>query len=166
MAYTNVLSRALNAEFINLGFSGSGRGEQEVIEVVAGVQEPRLFVLDYEANSGGHESFSRSLPQAVDMLRQRHPTVPILIVSRIPYARDVSHRDQAEERDRNREMQARLVEKQRREGDANIHFYDGADLLGPDFHECTVDGVHPNDLGFMRMARHLEPTLRRILNLL
>lgn len=165
MAYTNILSRALNTEIVNLGFSGSGRGEPEVMEVVAEVPDPQLFVLDYEANSGGHETFSRSLPEAVNILRAARPTVPILIVSRIPYARDLSHQDARAGRERNRAMQAQLVEGRRRDGDRHIHFVDGSTLLGPDFDECTVDGVHPNDLGFMRMARGLEPALRNILAL-
>ena len=40
MAYTNILSRRLNVEFVNLGFSGSGRGEPEVAEVIAGIPNP------------------------------------------------------------------------------------------------------------------------------
>ena len=37
------------------------------------------------------------------------------------------------------------------------------DLLCDDFDECTVDGAHPTDLGFYRMARGIEPTVRRVL---
>jgi len=37
-------------------------------------------------------------------------------------------------------------------------------LLGEDFDECTVDGVHPTDMGFMRIARGLEPVIRKILD--
>ena len=37
--------------------------------------------------------------------------------------------------------------------------------LTDDFDECTVDGVHPTDLAFQRMARSLEPVLRIILHL-
>ena len=36
------------------------------------------------------------------------------------------------------------------------------DLLGDDG-EATVDGTHPTDLGFLRMADAIEPTLRRAL---
>jgi|ETNmetMinimDraft_26_1059896.scaffolds.fasta_scaffold132783_2 lysophospholipase L1-like esterase len=41
--------------------------------------------------------------------------------------------------------------------------FDGSTLLGEDFDECTVDGVHPTDLGFMRMARGLAPEIERML---
>ena len=50
-------------------------------------------------------------------------------------------------------------------GDRDLHFCNGSDLLGDDdYEECTVDGVHPTDLGFYRMARSLEPVIRRILD--
>lgn len=163
MAYTNILSRALNVEIINLGFSGNGRGDPEVIEMMADVPHPELLVLDYEANSGGYEPFRETLPRALRILRNRHKQVPILLVSRIPYAKETSHPDARQARERNRSMQAGLVEELRRDGDQKIHFLDGTMLLGRDFDECTVDGAHPTDLGFMRMARGLELTVKHIL---
>jgi len=36
-------------------------------------------------------------------------------------------------------------------------------LLGEDFTECSVDGVHQTDLGFLRMANGIEPTIRKLL---
>ena len=46
------------------------------------------------------------------------------------------------------------AEKARANGDRNVYFIDGKDLLkGRDREDNTVDGVHPNDLGFYRMAQ-------------
>lgn len=45
----------------------------------------------------------------------------------------------------------------------NIYFMDGGKLSGNDFDECTVDGVHPTDLGFSRMAESLQDTVRRLI---
>ena len=47
-------------------------------------------------------------------------------------------------------------------GVKNLHYRKGDDLFGTDG-ECTVDGVHPTDLGMLRCADALEPDLRRIL---
>ncbi len=63
---------------------------------------------------------------------------------------------------RNCAYQQEVVATRRRQGDAHIFFTDGATLLGEHGDECTVDGVHPTDLGFMRMADALEPVLRGI----
>jgi len=58
-----------------------------------------------------------------------------------------------------------LIEKLKKEGDKKLYFKDGYELLGRDFYECTVDGVHPNDYGFMKMAKGLLPVLKKILKL-
>lgn len=163
MAYTNIVSRALNTEMVNLGFSGNGRGEPEVIEVVASVPNPRLFVLDYEANRGAHDELKETLQDALRILREAHTAVPILVVSRIAFAPDITCATAAADRDRCRDMQAAVVKAANTNGDGLIAFFDGSTLLGDDFDECTVDGVHPTDLGFMRMARGLAPVIGRML---
>ncbi|WP_282936261.1 SGNH/GDSL hydrolase family protein [Paenibacillus sp. RC67] len=84
----DVLSRFLPYEFINLGFSGSGRGEPEVARTIASIENPALYVLDYEANTGTVERMTETLPPFIDILRERHPRVPILVVSKIPYAKE------------------------------------------------------------------------------
>jgi hypothetical protein len=56
------------------------------------------------------------------------------------------------------------VEKLRSTGDINLHFVDGFKLLSDEYSsECTVDGIHPTDLGFMGMAKALEPIFRELL---
>ena len=48
MAYTNILSRQFNVEVINLGFSGSGRGEPEVARTIAEEIQVTLTPRDQE----------------------------------------------------------------------------------------------------------------------
>jgi len=164
MAYTNILSRRLNRPFVNLGFSGSGRGEPEVARCVAAVPNPALFLLDYEANAWADRQLERTLPGFIDILRERHAETPILVVSKIRYPRELLEPDVLQGAADRRAFQRDLVDQRRAAGDANVHFLDGAGLLGDDFDECTVDGSHPTTLGFWRMARGLEPALRRILS--
>ena len=163
MAYTNILSRRLNLEFINLGFSGSGRGEADVAQVVSQTPNPICFVLDYEANSGGGESLRESFPRFIRILREAHPTVTILAVSRISYAGDAVNAGMLQAGRENGEFQQGVVEECRAAGDESIFYHDGKLLLGDTFDECTVDGVHPNDLGFFRMAEGLAPVLAGLL---
>ncbi len=52
----------------------------------------------------------------------------------------------------------------RARGDRHVYFVDGAELYGDsDQDSCTVDFLHPNDLGFMRMARRLRPAVGQAL---
>jgi lysophospholipase L1-like esterase len=163
MAYPNILSRNLNMEVINLGFSGSGRGEPEVCRLFASIPETRLRVLDYEANAGTVEQFGKTLPVNLRIVRERQPNVPVLVVSRIVYSTDFTHAENLRTREQAREMQMHLVKDARNGGDAHLHFLDGSTLLGADADECTVDGIHPTDLGFLRMAQGMEPVIRKIL---
>lgn len=47
-------------------------------------------------------------------------------------------------------------------GHTKLWLVPGETLLGDDG-DATVDGTHPTDVGFMRMAESLEPTLREAL---
>lgn len=164
MAYTNLLSRYLNTEVINLGFSGSGRGEPEVAQVISEIDPCALFVLDYEANAQGLEQYSQTLPEFIRILREAQPETPMLLVSRIRTASEATSESARRDRGERLAMQKRLVEELRAAGESRLHFCDGGGLLGDDdYEECTVDGSHPTDLGFLRMARGLEPVIREVL---
>ena len=167
--YTNILGRRLNIPFINLGFSGSGCGEADVARMIALIETPAMLVLDYEGNCISPENLAKTLPEFISIYRAAHPAVPILVISKIRFGQEALDRKQHDPwpvetvRLRCRLLQQGLVKKLRRAGDRNIHFLDGAKLLGTDYWEGTVDGVHPTDLGFMRMAEGIEPVLRKLL---
>lgn len=165
MAYTNILSRRLNVETVNLGFSGNGKGEPELAHLAAQITRPSCLVLDYEANCVSTELLAETLPQFIRIYRESHPQVPILVVSRIPFSHDAFHPETMQARRERFEVQRTTVEGRRADGDENIHFFDGSKLLSAHWDECTVDGIHPTDLGFMQMANGLEPVLRGILGL-
>ncbi|MBO9606256.1 MAG: SGNH/GDSL hydrolase family protein [Paenibacillaceae bacterium] len=162
MAYPNIMSRRINLEFVNLGFSGSGKGEPELARLCAQIADPACFVLDYEANCVSTELLAKTLPDFVSIYREKHPLTPILIVSRITYSHDAFNPEGARAHEERKRIQQGEVERRRQAGDGNIYFYDGDLLLGDGAEECTVDGVHPTDLGFLRMAEGLTPVLKQI----
>lgn len=162
MAYPSILGRRLNVDVVNLGFGGSGKGEPEVARTLAGIPRPACLVLDYEANTSGLEQLQQTLPAFIAILRAAHPTVPILVATKIPFASENFNDTQAE-RLRNRDYQKSVVEDLRQRGDRHLHFLDVGALLGPDFAEGTVDGIHPTTLGFKLMADVFEPCLRELL---
>ena len=160
MAYTNILSRRLNVEFINLGFSGSGKGEPEVANVIAQIRDPILYLLDYEANAG-LDGIKATLARLIEILRTSHPATPIVVISRVLPSVDRFQESARETRRQAVEFQKGVVDARRKAGDRHISFVNGGHLMGEDFEECTVDGAHPTDLGFYRMAEALEPVVRR-----
>ncbi|NMO95256.1 hypothetical protein HII30_05565 [Paenibacillus lemnae] len=165
MSYTNILSRNIPLEFINLGFADGGKGEPEMVQIISSIQNQACLLLDYEANGVSREKFRTTLPGFIKIYRSMHPTSTILLVSRISFAQDEHDSALLTERKELKSFQQRLVHRLRDEGDQHIFFFDGSTLLGGDgdYFECTVDGMHPTDLGFMRMAKGLEQTLKTLL---
>ena len=87
MAYPNIMSRKLDAQFVNLGFSGNGRGEPALAHLINQISNVGLIILDYEANAS--ETIVNTLEQFIDTLREEHPETPLLIMSKIRYAREI-----------------------------------------------------------------------------
>ncbi|TXK85186.1 SGNH/GDSL hydrolase family protein [Paenibacillus sp. N3.4] len=163
MTYTNILSRRINMEFLNLGFSGNGKGEPELAHILAEISAPACLILDYEANCVSTDLLQKTLPEFISIYREKHPLTPILVISRITNAKEKFQPQMAQDRADRKQIQIQTVEQRRALNDDYIYFCDGSKLLGEDAHECTVDGSHPTDLGFMRMADGLTPVLQRIL---
>ena len=162
MCYTNLVSDTLNLPCVNLGFSGSGRGEPVMARLIASMDNLALIVLDYEANAG-YDGLRQTLPAFLDILRENRPDTPILVLSKPRYAQERFETALRKARLQGAAFQRDLVRERRERGDTQLHFMNGARLLGQDFDRCSVDGVHPNDLGFWRMARTLSPVVNRLL---
>ncbi len=161
-SFPMIIARNTNYEVINYGFSGNGKGEVEMAEIINQIPNVDLYILDYEANAGLGEAINLSMPVFVDKLREVNPTTPILVVSRIKTAAYPFDAWEKEECDNRRTFQMNFV-KERAKKDPNIYFLDGWSLLGDIGVAGTVDGVHPNDAGFIEMARNLQPMVKRIL---
>ncbi len=160
MVHTAILGRWLDAPVINLGFSGNGRMEAEVAELIAEL-DPSVIVLDCLPNIGAAEITERTAP-LVAIIRKKHPRTPILFVE------DRSYTDSfliASKRQRNETSRAALrkeYEKLKAAGDQNLYYLPGEHLLGDDG-EGTVDSSHPTDLGFYRQAQAFQKALKPIL---
>lgn len=159
-SYQGFLSRWLNIDFINLGFSGSAKGEKEMADYIASL-DMSMFVCDYDYNAPSTAHLAKTLYPLYETVRAKHPTVPYLMVSRPDVTRNA---DTAKER---AAVIKESYEKALKAGDKNVYFLDGFTLFeeGGDPSECTVDGCHPNDLGFYRMAVKMRPFLEEGLNI-
>ena len=158
MAYPAKLGQRLDLPVINLGFSGNAHAEPEVAALVAEI-DAALFVLDPLPNLTSQE-VARVEP-FVATLRAKHPATPIVLVQNLEYPDGafIPMRRAAYEAS-NRNLQA-IFERLRR-SDPNLHMLPAAGLIGDDG-EATVDGVHPTDLGVMRMVERMVPVLKAAL---
>ncbi len=155
--YINVLSRRLNMDYVNLGFSGQAKGEPAMAEYISTLKM-RAFVFDYDYNAVTPEDLLATHEPFFKIIRAAHPDLPIICPSKIypkrandPLRRQIIHQ---------------TVLNAQAAGDKNVYYIDGLH-----FQEVldvgdgvTTDGVHPNDLGFFCMAYVMEPLLRQILD--
>ena len=163
MCHTNQMSRMLNRPFINLAFSGNGKGEPEMAELIAEIKNTAMIVLDYDANAHC-DGLEATLSTFVDILRKSHPEVPILLVSKLPFVEEfLDSPGYTEERLRYTTIHLNELNRRRALGDKNIHFLDGTSLYGESPNECTVDGCHATDLGFYMIAKQMAPVIERII---
>ncbi|MFC1682826.1 SGNH/GDSL hydrolase family protein [Candidatus Zixiibacteriota bacterium] len=151
MASTAIAGRRLDVPVINLGFSGNGRMELELAELL-GELDPAVFVLDCLWNMTP-EMVSERVEPFVTTLRGYRPETPIVLVE------DCSFLDQPTQ---DGDILRAIYQKLKAQGDENLHLLPNTGMLGSDS-EGTVDNCHPNDLGMMRQAlsfvEFLEPLL-------
>lgn len=160
MAYTNIISRRLNANHINLGFSGNAFGEIELADAINLITNPSAIIIDFEANGGLNGMLEKNLYNFIKRIREIHTTTPILVISRLPYQPETHSQNALDRRTELRNFQLETVNKFKTNGDENIYFLNGNTMLGDDFADCYVDAVHPTDLGFSKMADKLTPIIK------
>lgn len=155
-SYQGFLSRRFDFDFINLGFSGGGKAEDDMIDYVAGL-DMSMFVYDYDYNAPDLEHLKKTHDKMFRAIRAKHPDIPVIFMSAPDFDRNRGARQP---------RRALIFENYARasaEGDKNVYYVDGERLFGGDCRDgCTVDGSHPNDLGFYRMADAVGATMELI----
>lgn len=162
MVHTAILGRRLETPVINLGFSGNGKMDAAVGELLC-AEDAAAYVIDCLPNMNAAEVTAKCEP-LVKQLRAAHADTPIILVedrrntnSWILPARDKHHTD-------NHEALAKAYAKLQADGVKKI-FYIGGDHLYGDDTEGATDASHASDLGFMRQADIFEPVLRTVLGM-
>lgn len=153
-SYQSILARKFDCDYINLGFSGSAMGEDEISEYISKL-DMSAFVYDYDYNAPTAEHLALTHEKMFRKIRENNPSLPILILSR-PYP----HLN--EDALKRLEVIKNTYTNAKSGGDENVYFIDGRNLIQPAVLEtATVDGVHPNDSGFVSMAGVIGEVFRK-----
>ena len=154
--YESVLCRMLDCNYINLGFSGSAKGEEPIAEYISGL-DMSAFVMDYDHNAPDPSYLEKTHYRFFRRVRDRNPELPIILMTKPDGGLD-------EENMRRRTVIMQTYLNARAAGDKKIFFIDGYGFFaGYSRGDCTVDGCHPNDLGFRLMAEKTAGVLGKIL---
>ena len=159
MAHTNIISRKLNIDCINFGFSGNGRMETSIGALIAGI-DASLFVIECMANVTKDMVSKNTIP-LVRIIREEHPNTPIIFIENIIYESGYLDNTIKEELENKNIELKNQYNKMLKEGIVNLFYVDNTDALGTD-HEGTVDGVHFTDLGFLRYADYLIDNFHKL----
>jgi hypothetical protein len=159
--HSAILGRRFNWPVINLGFSGQGKMEPEMADLLAEL-DPAMYVLDCLPNMVAGEIKERVEP-FVRKLRSAHSETPIVLVEdrTMQDAFLVSGRMEYYHLADRAALKA-AFEHLKGSGIKGLYYISGEHLFGEDG-EGSVDGSHPSDLGFIRQADIFEKIMRPLL---
>ena len=159
LSFVNRVGRDLDVPVVNLGFSGSGRGELEMSEHLAAI-DASCYVMDAVWNMVPQHMTER-YEKFVRNLRRLRPNTPIILVEGCDvYCKTAQSKGIM---DRNTLVKP-TYEKLLKEGWKNLYFLSSEAQMDDDF-EGTVDGCHPNDLGMAAMAKAFGQAVREALGM-
>ena len=165
LAWTNILERNLARTVVNLGFSGNGRFEKPIFDLMANV-DAELYILDCMPNlTGGYsdEEIKSRVVYGVNKLREKNKDVPLLFVGHAvgyaPYFMDTARLN---EYHHSSLVIEKIFNELRETGIRNIYLLTDKEI-GFDINS-TTEGLHPNDIGMMKYAAAYEEKIREILN--
>lgn len=166
MAWPAIVGRKLDRPLINLGFSGNGRLEKEVIDYIGEI-DAKMYVLDclpnLDASDASKSEFVKNMViQSVRLLRQKNLLVPILLVEHCGFSDEAVNPSHQLSYTALNHAQRLAFEQLKSEGHSNLYLLSKEEIgLSMD---ATVDGIHPNDLGMQQYANAYEKIMRKILN--
>ncbi len=156
-AYNALICRYLDLDYYNFGFSGAAMGEEIMADYIASIN-PEIFIYDYDHNAPTVEHLQNTHEIFFKRFRSQRPDTPVLMLTMPNFD---FHQDAVVRREIIKTTYKNAVDS----GDKNVYFIDGETFFGSKDRElCTLDMVHPNDLGFYRMAQVIKPVISNILS--
>ncbi|MEA4936669.1 MAG: family 20 glycosylhydrolase [Paludibacter sp.] len=161
LAYPARMARITGLNFINLGLSGNGKMEAPVIEMLGDIHCD-AYIMDCIANPSPEEILERA-PLAIRYLRKKHPEIPIIFIQSVLREKGLFDQEVRLKSKQQNEAIERVFNDLQKEQIPRLYLIKENKFLGTD-NEGTIDGVHPNDLGFDRMIQVIQPEILSILN--
>jgi len=161
MAWTSILSRKLDRPVINLGFSGNGKLESPIINLMTEI-DAKLFVLDCLPNLSPSEDTYKKILSSVKYLRSKRKNTPILLVEHAGFSDGVLNIERFNGYFNLNKLMKKAYAYLRSQGFSDLFLLTKEDINLT--MESTVAGTHPSDLGMMIYANAYERIIRSILH--
>jgi len=159
MSCSNILSRFLDCEVLNMGFDASGKGEAEVARMFCCIENVKALILATDANSPDGQWMCDKLPEFIRIFREKNPDALIVMVPFIESGRYRLFPERHKTVEEKLEAQKQIVSDLTAAGDKNICLYIHENMDSDAF----ADGVHGTDIAFMEEAKGLYEVLKNII---
>jgi len=153
MSYTSYMSRLLDAEVYNFGFSGAAFLEKEIATVLR-ERDLDILIIDAEPNAGCDERLKNNLYPFLNEYLEKKPKTRIIIVSRTLFALDNYDMDRVKLRKFYKKFQEEAVKHYNSLG-YNFNFIDGSKIIKKHYSEHSSDGVHPDNYQMVLIAKRM-----------
>ena len=117
-----------------------------------------VFVYDYDHNAPTLEHLEETHERFFGIIREANPDLPIVMMSAPTFIPEKGWQLR-------KEVIKKTYDNAIANGDKNVYYIDGKDLMALAENEGTVDDCHPNDLGFWFMAEALLPVIKDVLKI-
>lgn len=165
-AYQAIISRRLNVDFLNFGFSGSFKAEDTIVDYL-NTLPMSVFVSDYDHNAPTAEHLKNTHYRMYEKIRAKHPELPYIMISRPDVLNNEYSSKAVGELGNGAVIRRDIIYESYRKaiesGDRNVYFIDGDSFFAGEYQDCaTVDSTHPNDYGMVRMADVIGCTIKKL----
>jgi hypothetical protein len=157
------ISRMLDADVVNLGFSSGALGEREMADYIKNL-DMSAFICEYDHNAPSVKHLQETHYNFIKNIASKNKDIPIIFASKYDYFSCAYYVKTQKENVARRNVIKSTYDKLIKEGYKNVYFVDGKTIFsGETKFNCTVDGIHLNDLGFYIVAKKFKDVLKKTL---
>ncbi len=149
LSYVNVLSRLVDYQIMNFGYSEGCRGEKEIINYISNLHAD-IYLIEYDHNSE-IEELRKNHINVYKNIRNENKKSKIVFLSRISGGISVSK----EENDRRLKIITDTYKFAKDNNDNNVFFINGDEIFDNNKDLLLVDDRHPNDMGMNLIANKI-----------
>ncbi|WP_346713166.1 SGNH/GDSL hydrolase family protein [Mediterranea massiliensis] len=162
MAWTNIVQRHIECPMINMGFSGNGKLEDDVLDFINEI-DARVYILDCVSNLTQDSMLVGRTINAVKKIRSLHQNEPILLMEHAGYSNSMTCLQRRTECENANIKVRRAYYELLGMGVKNIFYISRKDF---DFIcDAWVDYVHPSDIGMVQKALVVKNNLMYLFEL-
>ena len=161
MVHPSVLGRRLDQPIVNLGFSGQAKMDEAMAHLLTEL-DAAVFVIDPLPNMD-EKLVKERAENFVRILCRARPETPVVLVEDFPITHSWIRPSHLHDQRTKWKAFSQIYRKLHSSAYASLHYVKGLHSIGDDS-AGTVDGIHPNDLGYDRLAENLVPSLLKIMS--